>query len=262
MIVELPLDVCDQDRKKITVSIVSHLHGEMTGSLVRGLLHFPLVERVVVTHNVPEEASLPDDPRICEIWNTFPMGFGQNHNNAFERCSSEFFCVLNPDTAFFQDPFPNLLETISNWDCAMVAPRIVNGNGEIEDSARYFPTITGILLKLLGISDGRLPDIAGDEPFCPQCVAGMFMLFKSSEFRSISGFDPKYFLYYEDMDICVRMWKHKKPIVLDPRIPVIHDAQRASHSSLRFLKWHVTSMLRFFWRYYLRLPEVPPLSRP
>ncbi|WP_377278841.1 glycosyltransferase family 2 protein [Rhizobium sp. R86522] len=244
----------------VTVSIVSHRHGEMVGNLVRQLLNFPLVERILVTHNVVEEAHVPTDSRVTEIWNSVPIGFGENHNTAFKQCQSEYFCVLNPDIGFLEDPFPCLLETITSWDGAMVAPRIVNRNGQTEDSARHFPTLSRILAKLVGISDGRELRVFGDKPFCPQCVAGMFMLFKSQEFSALRGFDAHYFLYYEDMDICVRLWKLKKRIVLDPRTPVIHDAQRQSHKSLRFLSWHLASMLRFLLRYQWRLPKVGPWS--
>lgn len=244
----------------VTVSIVSHRHGEMVANLVRQLLNFPLVERILVTHNVAEECNLPKDQRVCEIWSSLPVGFGENHNDAFKQCRSEYFCVLNPDIGFQEDPFRRLLQTLASSGSAMVAPRIVNRNGQTEDSARYFPTVGGILAKLLGVSDGREMRIFGDKPFCPQCVAGMFMLFKSAEFSALGGFDTRYFLYYEDMDICVRIWKLKKKIVLDPRMSVIHDARRESHRSLRFLSWHLASMLRFFWRYQWRLPKVTPQS--
>lgn len=249
-------DVRVRAAHSVTVSIVSHCHGEMVGHLVRKLLHFPLVERILVTYNVVEESNLPNDSRVREIWNSVPIGFGENHNNAFKQCRSEYFCVLNPDTEFLEDPFPSLVETITSWDSAMVAPRIVNRNGQTEDSARHFPTLSGILAKLVGISDGRELRVFGDRPFCPQCVAGMFMLFKSKEFSTLRGFDTRYFLYYEDMDICVRMWKLKKRIVLDPRTHVIHDARRQSHKSIRFLLWHLASMLRFLWRYQWRLPKI------
>ena len=49
----------------------------------------------------------------------------------------------------------------------------------------------------------------------PEWVAGMFMLFVSEKFNLINGFNNKYFLYYEDVDICARLWKKKFKIIID-----------------------------------------------
>jgi hypothetical protein len=83
----------------------------------------------------------------------------------------------------------------------------------------------------------------------------MFMLFQSKTFREIGGFDERYFLYYEDADICTRLWRQGRPVMIVPEAEVIHDAQRRSHRNLRYLKWHLGSMARYLWRYAGRLPR-------
>ena len=239
------------------MSVVSHGHGEMIVPLIRTLLDFPEVGSVVVTHNIAEDVSLPESPRISRIYNEAPKGFGANHNAAFRLCAGDFFCVLNPDIRFLENPFPGLIAGLLECDAAMIAPRVVNDQGGIEDSARHFPTIGGILKKVMGLADGRHAELRSMDAFYPECVAGMFMLFRKEAFRKLGGFDQGYFLYYEDMDICVRIWKSGMRIVLLTSAVVIHNAQRTSHRSLKFLSWHISSMLRFFWLHMWRLPKVP-----
>jgi GT2 family glycosyltransferase len=83
----------------------------------------------------------------------------------------------------------------------------------------------------------------------------MFMLFSTEDYKAIGGFDEKFFLYYEDVDICIRLWKSGRSVMVDPDVQVVHDARRTSHKSWRFMRWHVASMIRFFWKHWGRLPR-------
>ena len=241
--------------ERVSVSIVSHSHGAMVVDLVDQLLECPEVKQVVVTCNVPEILELRDDPRLTRIDNARPKGFGANHNAAFEYCSAPYYCVLNPDVRFGINPFPALLEHIRD-NVALCAPMVISPDGKIEDSARRFPTLLRLFGKLLGISDGRYRYDRSVSAFSPEWVAGMFMLFSSKAFSAIGGFDEGYYLYYEDVDTCVRLWHAGRRIVLCPQAVVVHAAQRASHRNVRHLAWHVKSMVRYFIRNSGRLPSV------
>lgn len=245
------------DAVQITVSIVSHNHGSMLTPLVNTLLNYPEISTIIVTHNVAEDTVLPEDAKILQRWNETPMGFGENHNHAFGFCSDPFFCVLNPDIEFFTNPYPALIKELIGSQSAMIAPKVVNAYGQTEDSARHFPTISGLFKKLLGFSDGRHMELSSKSIFHPECVAGMFMLFRKASFEALDGFDTRYYLYYEDIDVCARIWKTGGSISLLPTAVVTHNAQRQSHKSFRFLKWHLCSMLLFFYLHMGRLPRVP-----
>jgi hypothetical protein len=74
----------------------------------------------------------------------------------------------------------------------------------------------------------------------------MFMLFPACTYQSVGGFDERYFLYYEDVDLCARLRLLGHEIVLCPDATVMHHARRASHRNFRYLRWHLGSMARFF----------------
>ena len=179
------------------------------------------------------------------IRNPEPKGFGANHNAVFKRMKGQYFCVVNPDIRLRKDPFPQLTQVLDDRQAAVAAPVICNAQGHQEDNVRYFPTPASILAKSLGL----WPHIEyphGTRPFDCDWVAGMFMLFKPGLFSAVGGFDERYHLYYEDVDICARLKIAGYRVVACPGVSVIHSARRESHQNLRYMKWHLRSMLRFF----------------
>ncbi len=72
------------------------------------------------------------------------------------------------------------------------------------------------------------------------------MLFTRDAFARVGGFDERYHLYYEDVDLCARMRLAGREVVFCPTVEIVHAARRESHRNLRFFAWHVQSMLRFF----------------
>jgi len=240
---------------QITISVVSHGQAILVGELLSDLhTHCPSVSKVVLTINIEEP--LPFDATrfkfpVAVIRNAVAQGFASNHNAAFELAQTDYFCVLNPDVRLARDPFPPLLEMLRDTSIGVVAPLVFDLAGKVEYSARKFPTPISILKKALSGSDNRDYEI-GTLPVFPDWVGGMFLLFRSASFNAVSGFDERYFLYYEDVDICWRMRQRGIRAALVPAASVTHDARRRSHRDARYLVWHLTSMLRFFGRRALR----------
>lgn len=240
----------------VTVSIVSHGQGKMVALLLRDLSRCPQVVRVLVTHNIPED-DIPCPrslkPRMQLIRNRHPLGFGANHNQAFGSCETELFAVLNPDIRLTNDPFPQLSAALEVGS-GVIAPAVLNPGGYLEDSARRFPTPLLLLQKLVGDSDGRIQS-EGTAPHDVDWTAGMFLLFPKCIFKELGGFDENFRLYYEDVDICTRLWRIGRRVMLHPGVTVIHEAQRASRRNLRYMAWHLSSMLRYFAKHMWRLPR-------
>lgn len=236
----------------ISVSIVSHGHGAMVERLIEQVLSCPEVGQLIVTYNVPEAHRPIIDDRLEIVTNTSPVGFGANHNRAFQRCREPFWCVLNPDVELLGNPFPILLESLEKHQAGVVAPLVTSPAGQIEDSIRYFPTLLSLALKLLGRDDGAYAVERGQADLAPEWVAGMFMLFRARTFAALKGFDERYYLYYEDVDICWRAWRAGTRIVACPSVGVVHDARRASRVSWRHRGWHLASMLRFLIKSFAR----------
>lgn len=247
------------DAAVISISIVSHGQASLVKAVMDDLARLTKASEVEVllTINVPEELpfSACDFPYpVKVIENAIPRGFGSNHNAASQRAVGEWFCVMNPDIRLGLNPFPILLEIMMRYQAAAIAPVVLTPAGKVEDSARHFPTPLSLFLKLFGQQRGYGYSVA-DEPFPVDWVGGMFMLFRIDDFKSVGGFDEKYFLYYEDVDLCVRLWRSGRQIVLCPKAQVVHAARRDSRRKLRYMFWHISSLLRYLIKHWLRFPD-------
>jgi GT2 family glycosyltransferase len=127
----------------------------------------------------------------------------------------------------------------------VVAPLVQNSHGEIEDTARQFPTPWSIIFKALKHFFGR-PTRQREFVCKPDWVGGMFMLFDHDVFQDANGFDERYFLYYEDVDLCARLRLKDLAVLWLPEVIVVHEARFSSHQNFRYALWHLRSMARFF----------------
>lgn len=236
----------------LSLSVVSHgqielVHQFLDDLRLRCYENGPSFE-VILTMNLPERIPfrLDDYPYpIRLVSNSQPKGFGANHNAAFAMARGEYYAVINPDIRLPENPFPVLLMALSEGCTGVTAPLVLNASGQIEDSARRFPSPGTILRKVFGAARG--PDyLIGEDVLQPDWVAGMFMLFPCRVFAELGGFDVGYFLYYEDVDLCARLTMAGYAIKLCPQTHVIHEARRSSHRSFKYMKWHLASMARFF----------------
>jgi N-acetylglucosaminyl-diphospho-decaprenol L-rhamnosyltransferase len=235
----------------ISISIVSHGQGDLVSEVLSDLARFadsaPI--EVILTRNVPERLpfSVEDFPYpVKVVVNAAPKGFGANHNAAFRIAEGEWFCVMNPDIRLNGNPFPDLLACLANPGVGVAAPLVLGVQGKTEDSARRFPSPLKILCKALG-GCKRSDYAVTVSPVYPDWVGGMFMLFPCSIYEKVGGFDERYFLYYEDVDLCARLQLQGDLVILCPRAEVVHHARRSSHRNLRYLRWHLGSMMRFFF---------------
>lgn len=245
----------------VCLSLVSHGQAALGNLLLQDLAPMHAVQQLVVTSNIPDDMPWgPARAPALHLKNPAPLGFAANHNQAFAHNKEPFFCVANPDIRLPEDPFPKLLARFADPRVGLVVPRVRNPEGALEDSVRRFPTPANLVRKALGGHDGRY-DLEAADPAIPIPVdwaAGMFQLFRASAFRDVGGFDDRFHLYYEDVDICARLWKAGWKVVLSPDVTVIHAAQRASRRRPRYMAWHAGSMLRYFTKHLGRLPRTTP----
>lgn len=248
-----------------TLSVVSHGQGPLIARLLADLAaceRSPIAE-IVITRNLRGEsiefpARMPFPVRIVD--NASPRGFGANHDAAFAGCTTPWFAVLNPDLRVARDPFGPLLAA-ARADAALLCPRVLEADGRDADCARLLPTPARLLRRaarrlLPSFAAGSVTDASADGHAgeSAEWFAGMFMLLRSEALRAVGGFDERYFMYCEDVDLCARLrlagWRLQRV----DSVSVVHDAQRASRRSARHLRWHLASLARLwgsaaFWRY-------------
>jgi N-acetylglucosaminyl-diphospho-decaprenol L-rhamnosyltransferase len=237
-------------KNSITLSVVSHGQMALAVLLLRDLAKHCAGQhlKVVLTLNLPEDIPCSSHPfpfELLVLRNDTPRGFSHNHNAAFSHAGGDYFCVINPDVRIDGDVFPSLMTAVSEIRAGVVSPLIIDENGVVESSARKFPTPLKIFKKVLSGIKEKDYEI-GNLPIDVDWVGGMFMVFRRDFFEMLGGFDRKYFLYYEDVDLCARVRLKGFSVVLIPFVAATHVARRSSHRDSKYFFFHVRSMLRFF----------------
>lgn len=236
----------------ITVSVVSHGHDAWLRPLISDLAQGAggLVRRVVVTHNLPAAVPLGLDDlpfELLEIHNPQPLGFGANHNQAFAHADTPYFCVLNPDMRL-RDPglWAQMLAAVQQPGVGAVTATLLNPDGSVQDNQRALVTPWSLVRRRLL----RRPERRVD------WLSASFLLLPAPAYRAVKGFDPRFHMYCEDVDLSLRLqlagWRLARSTATAE-----HHAQRESLRRWQPLVWHVHSLLRLwcgvaFWRYQMQ----------
>jgi GT2 family glycosyltransferase len=175
---------------------------------------------VVDNASLDRGAALAALPRTTVIVNARNLGFGAAVNQAARATSARLLWLLNPDCEVVPGAFGALLATLDRHaDCAIAAPRLLNPDGTVQASARGEPgALTGLfgrqtlltrLFPSSRIARRNLPaaDLvaSGVESAPVDWVMGAAMLVRRDAFDLVGGFDERYFLYWEDADLCRRL---------------------------------------------------------
>lgn len=234
----------------LSISIVSHGQGALVADLLRDLQQPLDVDfELLVTLNIPEDEGFLADMlrsgrRVRVIRNAVPKGFGANHNAAFAHAQGACFAVVNPDVRLIRGALQPLLDVAHQPGTGVCAPGAYLSSGDPAPIARRFPTWASLFVKLLRRGQGAdYPAFA--TPTAVDWVSGMFMVFPRAAFATVKGFDERYFMYYEDADLCRRLRRAGLSCWVQPATRILHDGQYASRRNLRHLYWHLSSALRF-----------------
>lgn len=185
------------------------------------------------------------------------IGFGRGHNKVINyiKETSNFHLILNPDVFFKGEVIGVLLEKLSQEKLlAMIAPKVRFPDGKEQFTVRKYPTFFDLFLRKTGINKNRIYEqeyrnIDLSKPFYPEAIHGCFMLFKTADFVAINGFDERYFLYMEDIDICKKIDVAGKKKCYYPEVEVTHVLRKGSSKKVKLFLYHLSSALKYFLKW-------------
>ncbi len=231
---------------EFTVVIVTYNSAHCLPSLSRSLSK---LKNIIFVDNASE------DKTIESINSFFPhakiisleknVGFGAANNKALTLVQTPYALLLNPDCETKEDFFSKLITSANKFiDAAIIAPHLISRDGSTEINYRW------------PVTYWKSKGDKADGPCCVGFVCGAVMLIKLSEMQNVGFFDEEFFLYYEDDDLCQRVFKHKKQIILDPTLEVIHYSRGSvkggnplKHEFIRGFH-HAQSKLLFEKKYF------------
>ncbi len=245
----------------LTVSIVLfNTEAEEVNHVLQILLESELDLKVFVVDNSETDIiknRLLADKKIEYIHSGKNLGFGAGHNLAINRAieDSEFHLVLNADVDFQSSILTNIYTFLKeNEEVGLVAPKIYNPDGTIQYSAKLLPTPANLIVrrfipikplqeKLDNTYELRFSSF--DKIIEVPYVMGCFMFIRSSVLKKVKGFDERFFMYPEDIDLTRRIYKHAKTVYY-PDVTIVHSHGKGSYKSNKLLYYHVTSMIKYF----------------
>ncbi|MBM6395792.1 glycosyltransferase family 2 protein [Ochrobactrum anthropi] len=186
------------------------------------------------------------------------IGFGRAHNLAMEIVG-QYHLVLNPDIQMESDALQLAINFLTqNRTCGLISPHAVWPDGRRQYLCKQFPAVFDLLLRgftpsiIRAVFNKRLSryemrDETQENVFWnPPIVSGCFMFFRGSVIDRLEGFDPHYFLYFEDFDLSMQCGKIAK-IAYVPSIKIIHSGGHASRKGA----WHIRQFIRSAARFYM-----------
>ena len=172
--------------------------------------------------------------QIKIVQNEENIGFGKAINQAASLAKGQYYLILNPDTIIQEETISTLKEYLdSNPEVGMVGPKVLNADGTLQLACkRSFPTLGVALPKLLGFSrifpkskwasKYNLTYLDEDEIFSVDAISGSCMFIRSFLFHELKGFDERFFMFGEDLDLCSRIWKNNYEIHYVPTTQIVH----------------------------------------
>ncbi|WP_258691411.1 glycosyltransferase [Tenacibaculum aquimarinum] len=219
-------------------------------------LKTPVTKKLFLVDNSPTDIlkELSNHKDIIYIFNGKNLGFGSGHNTIINQLEnlSNYHLILNPDVSFSETVIPNLCTKLAvESNVSMIAPKVVFPDGKHQFSSRKYPKPIDLISRRLGLFKSRVRNqqyqkIDLSKSFNPDFISGCFMLFKTVDFVNLNGFDERYFMYLEDVDICKKIDETNSKKLYYPKEKIIHIADFGSAKNLRLFFFHISSAIKYF----------------
>lgn len=193
------------------------------------------------------------------------IGYGAAHNLVISKCKTSKILLMNPDVALQQSSLTEGLTFLKNHpDVSAVSPYAEFENGNKQYLCKRYPSVLNfflrgflpVFLRILfskRLAKFEMRELSEDQPSLNiPIISGCFMLCRTEELKKVKGFDPGYFLYFEDFDLSLRLGKSSSLAYL-PSMKIVHQGGHSARKGLRHIRLFVSSGKRFFsthgWRW-------------
>lgn len=190
------------------------------------------------------------------------VGYGRGHNLAVESTRDGCHLILNPDIDIDRLALVNAFAFFdAHPDVGVLAPRIDGEDQRLQYLCRRYPALLDLYVRgfcpnvMRKLFDARLRryemrDVINerDVVWDPPIISGCFMLFRTELIKSLKGFDPRYFLYFEDYDLSLRA-RQAARIAYVPQVRVLHYGGGAARKGAKHIRMFISSAFKFYNRF-------------
>ncbi len=186
------------------------------------------------------------------------LGFGTAHNIGL-KVNSDYHLIVNADVILDVNSLKKAISFMEkNENCGLLSPLAHWEDGKRQYLCKRMPKLFDLLLrgfapaKIKSLFKNRLDhyemaDVTNESDIYwnPPIVSGCFMFFRTNVWKETNGFDPKFFLYFEDFDLSLRTRKISD-IAYVPQVRIVHHGGNAAKKGYKHITMFVSSMIYFF----------------
>lgn len=248
----------------ISVIIVTYNNSAATLACLESLFahHAGTGFEVIVVDNASADGTVnavrESFPEVTVLAQTGNDGFGAANNIGAHAARGEYLFFVNNDTLFMAPVLDQLAGVLrAHAEASAVAPRLLNVDGSFQVSTGYTPSLRGEwrtkqLQRACGEKKADAIAIAQDPT--PEWVTAAAIMIRASAFKKIGGFDERFFMYFEDVDLCVRLRGEAGVILYESSITIIHIGGGSWKSELtqsdRIREAYRNSQLLFYAKHH------------
>jgi len=217
---------------------------------------------VIVVDNASEDGTVEcirrEFPTVTVIENEQNRGFAAANNQGIQKAGGQYILLLNPDTIVHKSSLDTLIGFMeNNPDIGACGPKLLNTDGTTQPSVRRFPTFRGALyrhsvFRLTGIflSQYRkwlMKDFGYDRRADVEQLMGAALMVRRSVIEQVGVLDERFFMYFEEVDLCYRIKQAGWRVVFVPDAEITHlGGQSARQMPARNRLMMLESMFAFF----------------
>jgi GT2 family glycosyltransferase len=225
---------------------------------------------VIVSDNGSTDGSIEfirdSFPKVSVIENGRNLRFAKANNVGIRASIGEYVLILNPDTIIHDGTLDKMIAFADRHpEGGAFGCKVLNSDGSYQVSGRPFTTlrtqlITALYLRPIGYLSERFQsdmyiDWKGETERTVGYLSGCFILVRGDLLRRIDGFDEQFFYYYEDVDLCRRIWEAGYPIIYTPTATITHlggESTKKRFPALTFALDGQVTLYRYCYKYYGR----------
>lgn len=259
---------------KLSIIIVNYKMWQLTRALVESLLQdeslLKNTEIIVVDNNSGNDSVYllrSDFPEITVIDNTENLGLAAGVNIGIRHATGNYYLILNPDMIALPGAGKTLVDFMENNPTVGIAGgKLVSPNGKLQYSCYKFYTPMTIVYRrtLFGkTNEGKkatreflMKDFDHKGIKDVDWLMGSCLIVRKKAFEIVGGMDERFFLYFEDVDWCRRMWEGGWRVTYVPQAVFSHFHQRSSEKGAilgiffnRPTREHIKSAIKYFWKF-------------
>lgn len=245
----------------VGVAIVSFNSASRLEACLKPLVDDDRVVRIAVRDNGSTDATAhairvaaAASPKVVPVGDGRNVGFGAGVNEAARHLDAPYLLVCNPDTELVGDALGAMLERLGDPGVEMVGPRLELVDGTPDHAgARRAPTLRSSLLYGVPGLRSRSGYVDEQPGATVEAISGSCMLLDRAAFDELGGFDESYWMYGEDLDLCLRMRERGAAIGYACDARVVHHRGDGSAGQIRSFKvnWAFFDAMAIYYRQHL-----------